>query len=519
MRLADEVAALSQRLRNSPLSGAGASNPRARADLVDLCALVKARAEAGGGQRLALESLGGALSELLVVIDSATAKAGNATRAQAPVERSGEDMHKLLRRAALALGVVAQTIALPAFAQDATSPTYIGLTPQDVGVMDRARPEYDAKGIPMGGFRLFPTMDVTANYDDNVLRQTSGQSDWYFEETPELRLQSQWGRHFFEVYGGIDNYNYSKFSRLNLTDWTTGLDGRYDISRAAFVSAAAYYGEYHESLSSPDTVGFQESPNRYNKGHAEVTGKYQPNRLGVGVGASVDHYDWKSTPLIGGGDLFNTDRNEDEYQGYVKAFYDFSPGYSGFVKALYDDRAFAHYFDRSGLHRSSHGYHIDAGVDMQISHLLTGEVFLGYLDQSYKKNVPIPLSSVSGLDYGVGLDWYASQVLTVHLNGGRVLSDTTITGVSATDNKEIKLSADYEFRRNIIVQGYVGYTNSKFVGTSRTDDYPTAGISAKYMMNRYMSLDAAYNYSKRSSNFSGAEFSDNLVTVGLSLHI
>ena len=27
------------------------------------------------------------------------------------------------------------------------------------GVMDRARPEYDAKGLPLGGFRLFPTFN------------------------------------------------------------------------------------------------------------------------------------------------------------------------------------------------------------------------------------------------------------------------------------------------------------------------------------------------------------------------
>src|SRR6202012_4164459 len=143
-----------------------------------------------------------------------------------------------------------QLAGTSAFAQNATTPSYIGTTQQDIGVMDRPRPEYDAKGIPLGGFRLFPTLGVTANYDDNVFRQPDGQSDWYFEETPELRLESQWGRHFFEVYAGADNYDYSKNSRLNLTDWTAGLDGRYDLSRAANIAIAGYYGGFHENLDS-----------------------------------------------------------------------------------------------------------------------------------------------------------------------------------------------------------------------------------------------------------------------------
>ncbi len=54
------------------------------------------------------------------------------------------------------------------------------MTPQDVGVMDRARPAYDAKGIPLGGFRLFPSLDVVGTYDDNVFRLPTGQSDYFF---------------------------------------------------------------------------------------------------------------------------------------------------------------------------------------------------------------------------------------------------------------------------------------------------------------------------------------------------
>ncbi|HSS13548.1 MAG TPA: outer membrane beta-barrel protein, partial [Rhizomicrobium sp.] len=115
---------------------------------------------------------------------------------------------------------------------------------QAIGVLDRERPAYDAKGIPLGGFRLFPRLNFDTAYDDNVFRLPAAQSDWYFRETPTLRLQSQWGQHFLEVYGGADNYNYSRFSSLDLTDWNIGAAGRYDIMRGVSVAGSNTYGEY-----------------------------------------------------------------------------------------------------------------------------------------------------------------------------------------------------------------------------------------------------------------------------------
>jgi hypothetical protein len=414
---------------------------------------------------------------------------------------------------------VAVLLPASAFGQALTVPTYIGMTPEDVGVMDLARPEYDAKGIPLGGFRLFPTMTVSANYDDNAFRQPTAQSDWFFEETPQLRLQSQWGRHFLEIYGGADNYNYDKFGHLNLTDWTTGADGRLDISRAFTASAAGSYGEYHESLESPNTVGFQESPNRYYKGHGEVTATYQPSALGFSAGASVDRYDWLDTQEIGGGTLSNGDRNETESQAYLKSFYVFSPGYAGFIKASYDDRSFDDFFDRSHLHRASNGYRVDGGLNVQLTHLIAGEFYLGYLEQHYAQDVPTPLTNLSGLDYGVTLNWYATPVLTVRLTGSRTINDVIIDNASATDDKSIKLGADYEFRRDIIVQAHVSYIDSSFIGLSRRDEYPEAGVSVRYLMNRYMSWDLGYDYGERSSNSSGVDFKDNTVTLALNLHV
>lgn len=416
---------------------------------------------------------------------------------------------------------MAAGLAVPMAANaESAKPTYIGMTEQDVGVMDRARPAYDAKGIPMGGFRLFPALDVRGTYDDNVFKRSAALSDWFFTIAPAARLKSQWGRHFFEVYGGLNYYNYATYTDENLTDWKMGSDGRIDISRAAMLAVNGFYGQFHELWSAPNNIiGFQAAPNRYFQGHADVTSAYQPNRLGIGVGASFDRYNWTKTPRNGGGFLYNDDRDQYRYQAYAKVFYDFSPGYTAFVKASYDERDFDLFFDRSGLHRSSHGYRVDGGLNLQISHLVAGEIYAGYLQQSFAQNVPLPLPNVSGFDFGAQLDWYISPVFTAHLSGSRTLDDVILSGVSVADNKNVAISAEYEFRPNIIVLGRFSYTDSRYVGSSRTDSYPSVGVGVKYLMNRYVSADFNYTYSDRATDIAAFKYTDNTVSFGLTLHL
>jgi len=427
-----------------------------------------------------------------------------------------------MKSGAIAARMAAAVIAATCVAQygamaESTTPTYVGMTEQDVGVMDRARPAYDAKGTPLGGFRLFPGLDISSSYDDNVFRTNSPLSDWFFTISPGARIKSQWGRHFFEVYGGSNTYAFTKYTAENLTDWRVGADGRYDISHAANVTASASYGQQHELWSAPNNVaGFQAAPNRSWQAHVDTSATYQPDRLGIGIGGSFDNNNWTRTPLIGGGYLNNDDRDQHEYQGYARIFYDFSPGYSGYVKASYDERDFDQLTDRSGVHRSSHGFRVDGGVNLQLTHLVRGEVFVGYLSQNFASPA---LKDISGFDYGVQLDWFVSDVLTAHLSGRRTLDDVVLSGVSLADNKSVYASADYEFRPNIILQAHASYTNTTYGGSTRTDNYPGAGVGVKYLVNQYASLNLNYNYSQRSTQSSAFEYTDNTVSIGLSLHI
>ena len=392
---------------------------------------------------------------------------------------------------------------------------------QNVGVLDMSRPYFDPKGIPLGGFRLFPSMSVSDSYDDNIFRIPSNTTgDHFVTIAPVMRLQSQWGLHFLEVYSGLNSYNYIDNDTQSLTDWNIGTQGRLDIVRGAYVRANVQYGRLHEFWSSPNNLpGFQVSPNRYFNTHAEVIGSYQPASFGIGAGFSFDRFNWTNTPAIGGGFISNNDRDNDETQFYVKTFYDFSPGYSGFIRYSYDKRDFDLTLDRSGFNRTAEGYHIGFGVDLQISELLAGSVLVGYLTRDFSNVGIAPLKDVFGIDYDIQLDWFVQPDLTLHLNGKRTLNNVILTGVSMADDKPISISADYEFRPNIILQGKFSYTYSDYVGTNRTDEYPSIQIGARYLVNSYGSLVLNYTYSDRSSNVALFNYSDNMISLGFKLQI
>jgi hypothetical protein len=409
------------------------------------------------------------------------------------------------------------TVGTAATAQ--TVPQVLSTAEPDLGVIERERPAYDPKGIPLGGFRLFPVFDIVGSYDDNVFRLPSSRSDWFTMFSPAVAMRSEWGRHFVELSARADTYKYTDLDSQDLTDWEVKGHGRYDISHAATLFAGASFGRYHELWSSPDSQYGQTEPNRYYQTHVTTSLSYQPSALGVSVGGMFDRYDWSDNRLPGGTLLVNSDRNEDKLEGFARVFYEFSPGYAAFVRATYNERSFDLPEDRSGLKRASHGYRYDGGMTLVISRLVRGEFYAGYLKQNFAVNPSEQLSDVAGFDYGVQLDWFATPMLTVHLGGNRQLSDTTFAGISTEDAKRLDLSADYEILRNLIATARASFVATKYTGSPLNDTNYGAGLRLEYLVNRYAAVRVEYGYERRTSNRVLADYTDNTISIGLTLHV
>lgn len=380
---------------------------------------------------------------------------------------------------------------------------------QPVGVMERLRPAYDAKGLPVASFRLRPALDVGASYDDNVYRTATGKvSDSFFTVSPSFKLTSEWSRHRLELSGGMTQYLYDKRTSENRIDWYANADGRLDILRGASLEANGGYSVLHEPRYSADEPGGAAEPTQYALLQGGASLRYRPNRLGIELGGTYSRYRFDPTALIGGGVFSNADRNRDQLRATAKASYEFAPGDALFLRGAYDTRQFD---TAAGSTRNSHGYRGDFGAQMFLSNLVQGEIFVGFSQQDFKA----PFRNVQAVDYGAGLTWYASPLMTVHLTASRQFNDTTIAGASVTDDQAVTLGLDYELLRNLIIQTHVDFTDSRFVGTTRDDKLVEAGLGAKYLLNRYMAAQMGYAFQHRSSSQDGQGFTDHLIQAGL----
>ena len=380
----------------------------------------------------------------------------------------------------------------------------------------QALAQVQPNGMPFGGFRLYPSLDVSANYDDNVYRtDTATMDDWFIKETPGLKLQSDWLRHQLDVYASLSALQYTSLTHESHVDWNLGGDGRLDILQGLDFSVTGQYTALHESRTSPDQPGLAKSPTEFEMGQAHAALEYHPYHFGFTLGGNYTRFDYSPTKLIGLPDLDNHDRDRDEFVGYVKGAYEFSPGYAVYVQGNLRDVGYDLTLDRSGLNRSNHGYSIDVGLDMLVTEVINGQVFAGYMAERYHAGLP----DVTGLGYGANLTWTPTAFWAVHLTASRTPNATTLDGASAEDDQLARLGVDYLITPTLTVLSHVQYLDSDYHGSLRDDTYTEAGIGLNYAMNEYLNVKVEYDYQTRSSSLADQGFTDNALLAGVNLHI
>src|SRR5271166_1831009 len=109
-----------------------------------------------------------------------------------------------------------------------------------VASTDQSR--FQAKGLPLGSFRLFPTLDFGVAYDDNVYRTSLATlNDYYFVINPALVLRSEWSRDSLELKASLDQYQYNKLNHETNTNYDVSATGRLDLSRGLAVNGTTSY--------------------------------------------------------------------------------------------------------------------------------------------------------------------------------------------------------------------------------------------------------------------------------------
>ena len=429
---------------------------------------------------------------------------------------------------AAALSSIVTIGALTMGAQAQTAPGSPGLPPPrlerpaDRTESQREAENFDPKGVRVGSFMLFPSLELNEAFNDNVYAQTSsaGPTASFLQVIkPAAELRSNWTSHMLNLYVRSAIGFYTAASTQNYQDVSAGFDGRVDIQRNWNVYGGFSFNRKHEVPGLPNTVTGPTNATIYNQISGNA-GYYQKiNRFSGRAEFNVDNYTYFDNGLgINQGVVPNNDRNRTEMRESLRFGYEFLDGYEFWVRGSLNQRLYNTYIDISGFARNSTGWDVVGGITLNLGGLINAEAFGGYLQQNYVNQGTIPLQ---GAMFGFLANWNPIKPLWVRPYVRRTVNEAAYVGQSGYLATSMGFGATYDLRPDIQLNGGFDYTIADYQGftTSTTpsqyDQYVTFGAGLMYTPVRQFFIGPSYQFVHRASNQPGLDYSQNVVMLRL----
>lgn len=419
---------------------------------------------------------------------------------------------RLLRATCLAAGLLGIWVTSPAQAQNYSTT----IEPQPDSVTVRPRPDFDAAGIVMGSFLLYPRAPISETYDDNVYaRQTNKVSDFVTELNPQLSLESQWGRHALDVSVATDLTYHAHQTTEDRVDLEFDQSGRLDIGGSDSLSDTLVLERYQESRESiDDPHGI--SPTKVSHLGTVLEYRHRTGVIFTNLRGAVDDYSFHDTRTAGGGILNNHDRDRLSLMGTLEVGYDTGGLIRPFVQFTGVRVNFKQAVDDFGLNRDSTGYAINGGILFPVTALVQGRAYAGYIARNFKDAA---LADVHGVGYGAQLVWSPSRVTTVSIGVLRTVNETTLDQSSAAVSSSLNAGIDQEIRENLVAHVGGDIERDRYAGIGASQVFWHGQFSLNYLMNRRLRTSIGYEYSGRNIKnlVGGTDFNRNQVTLRVRL--
>jgi hypothetical protein len=396
----------------------------------------------------------------------------------------------------------------PAFAQQAENDF---ARDRDLGVLERPRPEYDAIGIPLDTFLLFPRLNVVSGYNDNIYALPTGlQGDGIVQLQPSVTLKSQWSQHELDLdlHSSINRYFDHPLEDTN--DYGAALSGRLDVLASTKLTGSASYDLETEPREAESAARDTISPVQYGLWQSQLAASHQFNRLQISLTGTFDRFDYQDGQFLNGSIAGNTIvgqnnnvlvdehfRNVEDFGETVRADYALSPDTAVFVSGNLNQHFYPVQPPMVANDFNSHGYQVLGGVNFQITSLVTGEVGAGYFVQDFP--------SVGGQNLGsfamnASVQWFPSELTTVTVKADRLVEDSDIQNSAGYVTTGGSVEVDHELRYNVILTGLFEYNDDAYQGIDRDDQRWTAGGGAKYLFTRELGLGLNFYHDSQVSS-------------------
>ena len=387
---------------------------------------------------------------------------------------------------------------------------------RNVSVQERVHPDYQARGLQLGGFTAYPKLTVGVENDDNIYgNDLNARKDTIYTVQPELVIQSRSAVSQMEAFvrgGRRMNQDYVKEST---TEYQAGGSGYYDVGGIR-LTGGGDYGRYTEARTSPTAPPTAAKPVQYKLGQANIGATYGFDRLRLSGGVAFQDYDFKDRRDLAAAEVDQDFRDRQILTYTAKAEYAVTPTASVFLVSAFDDRKYDRQPPAVALNRDSQGRDIAIGASFDLAALARGEVQLGYVDQNYADS---GLQDVKGLTGKASFEWFPTELTTVTLTGSRKVRDAVVPGAGGFLSGNLGVQIDQELLDNLILTARAGLGRDEYKGIDREDKRTNAYVGANYLFNRNLGFTVAYDYLKQDSvgAAAGQSYEDNRISLSSSV--
>jgi len=392
---------------------------------------------------------------------------------------------KLLRTLALPIAC-----ALAPAAAMAQSANYFDRN-NNVGVLDRSRPDYQALGIDEGGFYIFPSLTVAPEYDDNIFATSNDRvGDLIVAVAPRVQVKSNWSRDEVAFSAQSTSDIYAVHSGESTTDYSISGSGRLDIEDASSLSLKLSYGRSTIPRTSEISIADTNQPVQYDSGSASVSGVQTLNRVRFTENLNFNRTVYENQQQTSTGPVSLGYFDNDIETATLRTDYALNPEFSVYVTGTLNNRGYDQKPPQVALNRDSSGYEMLAGASLDITRLARGEIGVGYLQQDYQSSV---FHTVSGPAVHGKVEYFLSGVTTIAVGIDRNVIDADDPQAVSFVQTDGSLNIDHELLRNVIVSARVSYETDDFTGVKRNDGRANFSVSGTYLLNRHASIHLGYS--------------------------
>lgn len=376
-------------------------------------------------------------------------------------------------------------------------------------------------GISVGAFTLFPQLDLSPGYDDNVFATTTAPvGSAVVVVRPSLELRSEWLNHSLRLLANGGFGFYANAPTQNFQNYLIQADGKLDIRNDIYATASIGFRRYTEALGTPN-VSFAQAPTVVDSVPVEL-GYYQRfNRLFYQLNVAATrywYYDYSTITSLG---LPAASRDRIEFDERLKIGYEVSEDVALFIAPVINQRRYVDTVNSAGQQRDSTGWGISVGASYSLGAKTSLEGSVGLTSQTYTASG----TATSATVFALGGTWNGYEPLIVRPTLSRTINESALSNYQNYVSTVVGVDFTYDIHYPWKAVGGISYNTADYTpapGVSgvnpRTDTFVKASIGLLYEVRPQYSIGPLYEYSQGSSSdvaAGGPQYSRNFFAIRL----